>query len=431
MSDQLPETRLTPALAPGVAPALKGRANRQASPSGASTDSCLRRNDVTPTEAGAGRGGIPGHGHLGRGLTGWKPVPMGWLRRNAVKAVVVLSTIAMLTVITRIPTRKRDAPATEAPPVNVTVMTVTAEPQLADTFDLPAVVEPNQIVTVSAEVAGRVEQILLNKGSVVHTGDLLIQLNADLVRPQFEIAEAQVERDQIEFDRMESLFKENAAPRRDLDNATTQLAISKAQLEEVRARLDRTRILAPTAGVLNDLRVEEGEYVQAGTAVAEVVDTDTVKVAVEVPERDIPFFATGQKANILADAKGQENSLVGTITFVSELANQQTRSTRMEITVENKQALLRSGQIVRARLTRQVLQDAILIPLLAVIPMENTNAVYIVNSSQAQRREVELGIIKGDRVLVTRGLTPGDWLIVAGHRFVAPGQKVNVVSENK
>ena len=358
-------------------------------------------------------------------------ISQGWLRRNAPKVVIILVAIAILTVITKMPSRKRDAPPTEAPPVNVTVITVIAEPQLVDTFDLPAVVEPNRIITVSAEVAGRIERIPQKEGSEVRTGDLLIQLNTDLVRPLFEIAEAQVERDQIEFDRMTNLVKQDATPRRDLENATTQLAISKARLEEVRARLDRTSILAPTAGVLNELLVEQGEYVDAGTAVAEVVDTHTVKVVVEVPERDIAFFAIGQKAGIFVDVKGQEISLVGTITFISELADAQTRSTRMEITLENKERLLRSGQIVLVRLTRRTLKDAIMVPLLAVIPMEDSKAVYVVNSTEAERREVELGFIKGDRVQVRRGLEPGDRLIIAGHRFVAPGQKVNIVSQNR
>jgi membrane fusion protein (multidrug efflux system) len=86
---------------------------------------------------------------------------------------------------------------------------------------------------------------------------------------------------------------------------------------------------------------------------------------------------------------------------------------------------------VQARLTRQVLQDVIMIPLLAVIPMEEGKSVYVVESSKAERREVKLGVIKGDRIQVTSGLQPGDQLIVAGHRFVAPGQNVNVVSEGK
>jgi membrane fusion protein (multidrug efflux system) len=250
------------------------------------------------------------------------------------------------------------------------------------------------------------------------------------LRPQFESAKAQVEYNQIEHERMANLVKDDATARRDLDNATTQLAISRAQFEEIRARLDRTRIVAPTAGVLNDLLVEEGEYVDPGNPVAEVVETDPVKVAVEVPERDIAFFSVGDEAEVFVNTKGVETRWAGKITFISELADPQTRSTRMEVLLENKERLLRSGQIVRVRLTRQILKDAILIPLLSVIPMEEGMAVYVADSTQAERREVKLGTIKGDRVQVTAGLQPGNQLIVAGHRFVAPGQKVNIVSKS-
>lgn len=358
-------------------------------------------------------------------------IKSGWFRRNTAKIVIILASLAILAVIVIMPKRKREAPPVEAPPVNVTVETITAESELADTFDLPAVVEPNRIVKVSAEVAGRIERIPLKKGNMVHTGSLLIRLNEDLLRPEFESAEAQFNRDQIEYERVANLVKGSVSPTRDLDNATSQLAISKARLAEVRARLERTRIVAPTAALLNDLLVEEGEYVQVGTLLAELVDTDTVKVVVEVPERDITYFAVGQKAEVFVDAKGQEKSLAGTITFISKVADQRTRSTRMEITLDNKEGLFLSGQIVHVRLTRRILRDVIFIPLLAVIPMEEGKAVYVVNSSQAQRREVEIGVIKGDRVQVKRGLASGDRLIIAGHRFVSPGQNVNVVGENK
>ncbi len=354
-----------------------------------------------------------------------------WLRRNVVKVIIIFTAIAILFVIKKIPSKKQEVSATEAPPVNVTIMTVVAEPQLDDTFDLPAVIEPNRVITISAEVSGRIESIPLEKGSAVQAGVLLIQLNADLIQPEYEIAKAQVERDKIEFDRMANLVKDNATAQIDLDNATTQLAISKARLEEVRVRLDRTHILAPTDGVLNDLLVEEGEYVDPGVPVAEVVETDTVKVVVEVPERDTAFLDIGSKAEIFTEAKGRKMSLEGELTFINELADPQTRSTQMEIALNNDERLLRCGQIVLVRLKRRTLKDAIMIPLLAVIPMEDSKAVYVVNSTQAQRREVELGIIRGDRVQVTSGLEPGDKLIIAGHRFVAPGLKVNIVAEKK
>lgn len=348
-----------------------------------------------------------------------------------VKLAVVGAAIGVLAAVSKIPRRKRDSAAAEAPPVNVSVMTVTAEAQLADTIELPGVVEPNRVVTISAELAGRIEQIACEEGCTLSAGELLIETNSELIVPQLRAAEAQYERDRIEFERMSALVKDDSAGLYELDDATNRLAASKALLEEIRARLDRTRILAPIPGVLNELFVEAGEYVQEGMAVAKVVETDIVKVAVDVPERDIGFFEIGGGAEIFADVKGREQTLVGTTTFISELADERTRSTRMEIRVENKQRLLRSGQIVRVGLTRRILEDAILIPLLAVIPMENAQAVYVVNSAEAQRREVELGIIKGDRIQVTRGLAPGERLIVAGHRFVAPGQKVQITSESK
>ena len=355
----------------------------------------------------------------------------GRLFRFAVKAVIVLIAVGLLAGLIMMPADKDEPAPTEAPPVNVTVETVVAEPELADAFDLPAVVEPNRVVTISAEVAGRIERILSAEGRQVAAGSLLIELNADLIRPQVERAQAQYDRDEIEYKRMAELVDMEATSRSDLDDATASLAASKAQLAEVRARLERTRILAPISGVLKDLPVEEGEYVQPGMPVAELVETNPVKVVVDVPERDVAFFEVGRPAEVVANVRGKEISRTGTITFINELADPQTRSTKMEVSVANDEGLLRSGQIVRVRLTRRILHNAILIPLLAVIPMEQGHAVFVVNSSEAQRREVELDIIQGDRVRVKEGLKPGEKLIVAGHRFVAPGQTVTVVSEKK
>ena len=356
----------------------------------------------------------------------------GWFRRNIVKLVIVLAAVGVLAGISAVPPRDREVPPGEAVPINVNVMKVVAIPELPDTFTLPGVVEPNRVLTLSAEVAARIKRTPLEEGDTVHAGDLLVQLNRDLIEPQFRSAEAQYQRDLIEFERMEALVRDNATSRQDLDNATTKLAASKAVLEEAQARLERTRIVASTGGVLNKRPVEEGEYVQAGTAVAEVVEMDTVKVRVHVPERDVAFFTVGATAEVLADAKdqGQAYALAGTITYIDALADPQTRSTPLEITLDNSERLLRSGQIVRVSLTRRVLKDAIMIPLLAVIPMEDGYAVFVVEDSQAQRREVDLDIIRGDRVQIMRGLKAGEELIVAGHRFVAPGQKVNVVSED-
>jgi membrane fusion protein (multidrug efflux system) len=355
------------------------------------------------------------------------------LSRFLIKSAIVFAAVAAVGAVSQLPSRRQDAPATDPPPVKVAVMTVVAVPELPDTIDLPAVVEPNRIVTVSAEADGRIEWIGPKEGDFVRAGDPLIRLNTDLLLAQFQRAEAQAKFSQTEFDRIKGLADKGAAPARDLDSAAAQLAMNTAQLEECRVRLARAQIAAPMTGVLNELLVEVGEYVTMMplTTLARIVDIDTVKVAVEVPERDVSFFSVGQQAEVLVDSRGQPLTLTGTITYLSQLANERTRSTRLEIMLPNRERLLHSGQIVHVRLTRQVLKDAIMIPLFAVIPMEDGKAVYVVKSAQAERRRVDLGIIKDDRIQIRSGLVPGDQLIVAGHRFVAPGQKVDIVPGSK
>ena len=357
----------------------------------------------------------------------------GWFRRNIPKIILIFVAIAVLTIISKIPKRTENTTVTKPAPVNVKVMKVTAESEFADTFKLPAVIEPNEIVTISAEIDGRIENIPVEEGSNVKTGDLLIKLNTDLLLPQLEIAQAQLKRDEIEYKRMVNLVESEATAQSDLDNAMTNLAVSRAQLDEIKARLERSSITASTNGFLNKILVEEGEYIQTGMAVAEIVDIDTVKVVVDIPERDISFFTTGKEAEVYVEYRGIEKVLTGTITFISELADEFTRSTSVEIMLPNKEKYLRSGQIVRVALTRQILKNAILIPLSAVIPMEHGNVVYVVNSNEAERRdvEIEIGITKGDNILVKSGLKPGDRIITSGHRFVVPGQQVTIVPENQ
>ncbi len=344
--------------------------------------------------------------------------------------VFVVVAVAMLAGLTLLlPPRSGEAPPTEAPPVNVEVQVVRTEPEVIDTLDLPAVVEANQVVRVAAEVPGRLERIALEEGAACKVGAPIIYLNTDLLRAEFARAQAQADYDARQFERKSNLYSDGGIAPQELDEAAAKMAVSQAAMQAAKANLDRATIVAPISGTLNDLPVEKGEYVQPGTTVAEIVDVETVKVVVYVPERDVQYLKTGSEVRVFADSKGQSNNLTGLITYIDELADERTRSTRVEVTVDNRDRLLRSGQIARVRLTRRVLEDVIMIPLLAVVPLEEGRVVYVVEEGTAQRREVELGLIRGRSIQVRSGLEVGDRLIVSGHRFVGPGQEVLVLDE--
>ncbi len=369
--------------------------------------------------------------------------PSKWGR--VVAGALLVGAALLVTLVALMKPASPDTTPTPTPPVNVAVQRVETQAELADTLELTAVVEPERTVRVSAEVAGRIERYgrrvrdvtwqgqtlasgsVLAEGEPVQAGDPIVHLNADLLQARRERAAAQFQYDQREFERIQGLYERGSTSQTELDDAGTRRDVSKASLDEASRELERATIVAPIAGILNRLPMEVGEFPSPGDQVAEIVDLEKVKVVVDVPERDVPYLKIGDAAPIVA-RNTEQFELTGNITYINALAHEATRTTRIEITVPNPDHRLRSGQIVHARLTRRMLSNVIMIPLASVIPLENGKEVYIVRDGHAERREVELGFIRGRDVRVTRGLEPGDLLIVAGHRQVGPGQSVAVIA---
>ena len=369
--------------------------------------------------------------------------PRAWGRR-VIPLVIVVLALVLVAVIARMPNEAEPTPDNGVPAVNVIVQTVQPIPELADTFTLSAVVEPDRVVHVAAEVTGRVERFGLREhpvswrgrdipaGKPVQEGepiaekDPIVYLNTDLLKARFDRAQAQFEYDQTEYRRIADLYERGVTSKTEFDDARATRDVSKAILEEAARNFERAEIVAPISGILNRLPIELGEYAAPGQEVAEIVNIDRVKVVVEVPERDVYYLHVGDTAEVLVRAL-EETKLTGEISYISELADSATRTTRLEIAIDNRDHLLRSGQIIRACLTRRVLSDVIMIPLDSVIPLEHGRVVSVASDGRAERREVELGLIEGRSVRVLRGLEAGDRLIVAGHRYVGPGQPVTVV----
>jgi len=355
--------------------------------------------------------------------------PRGALSRLVVPVVLLVLAAVLIAGVFQGSGQDAPVPVDNVVTVNVEVQVVAPLPALPDTIVLPAAVEPNRVVRVSAEVDGRIERIDCQEGTFCRAGDPLIIIDAELLRAEYDRAAAQAALDASRCDRIQNLFGQGAATDDERDAARASMIISQAAAEAAKVRLDRATIVAPIGGILNRVPVEKGEYLKVGDQVAEIVDVETVKVVVRVPELDIQFFSPGDTVEVLSTVTGREQTFAGTIAYISELADELTRTTRMEITVDNSRHLLRSGQIVRAKLTRRVLKDVIMVPLSAVIPLENGKAVYVVEAGKAQRRDVEIGLIRGRRVQILSGLQAGDRLILKGHRFVGPGQPVHVVAE--
>jgi membrane fusion protein (multidrug efflux system) len=388
--------------------------------------------------------------------------------KSLVPLVIVAAAatlVALLAVL--LPQKQEKKPATGVRPVNVEVMPIKPLATLDDTFLLQGAVEIDP-VDVAAEVAGRIERygvhgrdILwqgreirqgdpIREGEPVDAGDVMLYLSDDLIQAEVNRYQAQYQFDQRELERLENLVPRGAATRSEVDRAAAAAQVSKALLDVATERLARTRIKAPVAGIVNELE-EIGTYVRDGDLVAQIVDVERAKIVAYVPERDIHYLHLGDPVEIILGESPSPETIDGRITYIDELADPQTRTTQVEVTVSNPQVngrRLRSGQIVRALMTRQTLEDVIMVPLEAVspVPQPDGSTHYVVFVAErpedptelpadadgvASQRRIELGFIRGTQVRVLRGeIAQGDRLIVQGQRYVGPGQPIKIVDRS-
>ena len=377
-------------------------------------------------------------------------------RRRWLGAALVVLAAGAVVGIAMLPARHKDTPAAKRSVTNVTVLPVVAA-DFVDAVELPGVAEPNRTVTVSARVDGQVREIPCVEGRPCRRGAKLVAMETELLSAHVaqcdarvkecaaQLAGARAQRNlaKSERDSTKELYQRGASTHYSLQQAEDRLVAAEAGVEQADAALDGARaalklakldegyatITAPIDGVLDKLLVEEGEYVTAGAPVARIVDAATVRVVVDVPQRDVGYVELDDEAAIEPRLDGGDEAprVKGRVDYIGELADPQAKTTRVEVLVGNVPRVLRSGQIVRVSLRRSVIRRAVMVPLEAIIQMEEGRAVYVVDAAgKAERRMVTLGIWRGRDVQIRSGLKAGDLLIVQGQRYVAPGEAVAV-----
>lgn len=399
---------------------------------------------MSDTQSSQRESGTSGPSRLSR-LQGF----LDMLRRNKwVIGLTVLAVLAVVLLSAVLPRRDHSGEQEKREPQRVDVMLVEPLEFYQDMFEIPGIIEPNRVVDVAAEVSARVERFAeaygrdglplhreVEEGDWIQKGQPIVHLNTELLDAALKRAKANSEFAEAELKRYRDLFERDVATQAELEQIQMQAQQAQAALAEAQALLDRAKIIAPISGVLNKLPIEEGEYLQPGMAVAEIVDRDRVKVVLDVPEADVGYLSLGQEevVNLPHAHSDQPDRILAKITYISEIANERARTTRVELTADNERGLLRSGQIVRVEMQRRRILDAIMVPLDAMFPVETGNSVeyvaYVVEEgTKAVKRSlrIDLDVIQGKDVLVTSGLKGGEKLIVQGQRYVGPGQTVAV-----
>lgn len=338
-------------------------------------------------------------------------------------AVAVLAALAIPKLVTSDRAAGEPEETRSSPPPRVEVHTVVPE-LLAETLTTTGTLYADERVEVVSEIAGKIERILFTEGTRVDAGDLLVAIDDRELAAERERVAARLELAERRSERQRQLYEDGLISDQEYDTAATEADALRADLRLIEARLTKTEIRAPFAGVVGLRRISEGAYVSPPTRVTTLIDTDPIKLEFSVPERYAAAFGRGDTVDFRVAGVG--GARTATIYALEPSVDPETRTVPVRATSPNPDGVLLPGSFADVTLAVHEVADALTVPSIAVIPELGGKKVWVVEDGAAQPRQVETGIRTGDRVEVTRGLSAGDRVIVTGLQLVRPGLAVEI-----
>jgi membrane fusion protein (multidrug efflux system) len=306
----------------------------------------------------------------------------------------------------------------------VKVAVVKVEPvPIRDILVLPGETEAWMDVLLSADAAGRVEWVGPGEGDRIKKGQLLAKIDVAALRAALDRAEAAYKLADELYQRRKKLFERKIINQEELDRSLTERTVAAGDLRQVRVEYERGFLKSPISGVINHLYVDEGEFIDRGKPMFDLVNVDKIKINVNMPELDVRYLHRGQETQVLVDAF-PERPLRGTVDFVAYKADTATKTFKVRVLVNNPDHHIRPGMIARVSFLRRVIPDALVAPLFALVDKGGERLLFVEKDGTVHARTVSIGVIEGDRVQITKGLNPGDRLIVTGQTEVEEGMRV-------
>jgi membrane fusion protein (multidrug efflux system) len=258
-------------------------------------------------------------------------------------------------------------------------------------------------------------------------------LEARNARAMLAQADAQASEAERDLTRIEMLHKEGVAADAKLDSVRTQLRLARSSRDAAGAQLGMAErgardssVRAPFAGLIARRYVSEGEFVQPGQKLFDLVALDPIEVEFTVPERDSSRVVLGQPVAVRV-APFPDEVFQAEVSVVAPTIDPMTRTLRVKARMSNTDGRLRPGLFARADLGVSVREHVAMIPEEAVLQRADGAIAYrIVAGNRAERRNIKLGVIRDGRVEVSEGLAVGDPVVVRGQAQLVDGSPVQL-----
>lgn len=414
----------------------------------------------------------------------------------ALPSAKVLSTVILISFLTGACVANKPQSMQENQGVSVKLQSLETS-TIEDSSSFPGNLEAQRKVALKPETEGRITQVLVKSGDRVAVGTPMVELRLDRSRArvnsatanvnvakaarenaqaQLKAAEAEqvsaaadvelqkqdferisklvsqgvLERqrlDQVKRDRSAAIADLNAAQERvqaaraSLDQANAALSQAQAEVEVVNEDLQDNKVVAPIAGIVGDIPVKVGDYVETDDTLTTITQNQILELEISVPTQQADQLRVGLPVELIS-SQAEKPPATGRISFVSPQANSTTQTILAKASFANPDESLRDEQYVQARVIWQE-RPGVLVPTAAISRLGGQTFVFVAETQEqseaakegetqqiARQKPVKLGEIQGNSYQVIEGLEPGEKVIVSGILNLSDGTPIIPESEN-
>ncbi len=294
----------------------------------------------------------------------------------------------------------------------------------ADNLSLSGSIEANESVDIRSEVSGIAESINFEEGAKVVKGQILLKVNDIELRAQLgKIRTAQGLASENER-RAKLLLEKEAISQEEYDIASADFKSAKSETQLINAQLAKTIIRAPFSGKIGLRAISKGTYVTPETMIAKLVNTSQVKITFNIPEKYASQMKVGN--TLTFTTAGSKEKYTAKIYAIEPEIEVATRTLRLRAVADNSQGKILPGTFANVTLPLEKINDALLVPTEALIPIQNGKKLLVAKSGKVMEVIVETGARTDTDILITDGLKVGDTILTTGVMSLKEGSPIKV-----
>ena len=279
-------------------------------------------------------------------------------------------------------------------------------------FSFLGTFEPVRQNTIGSDAQGKIIRLSIEEGDRVTQGQVIAKIDDEMLLLQLENAEVSLEGQKNDDNRYSNLAKDNAVSGMQIEKTKLGVRSAEIQKKQIQKQLRSTNITAPFSGVITKKLVDLGSVIGAGSPLVEITDISSLKLTVNVPERDILKFKLNQVVQAKVDIYNNR-VFEGKVSNISVVADK-SHNFKVQITVNNSQQELLSGMYASVSLLNNQSVTALAIPRKALVGSLKNPQVYVIKNGKAILTSFNAGTSDGEFIEVVNGLSNSDRIVVKG-----------------